>query len=367
MNAAENTGADLRSAPTFIDLVIPERVKESLGEQLAGLGDPAQDMDRAMALCHQIFATLPIDLLQSILDFGRHADTPGVARVGNLPVEHGLPDTPDDGGPCRTKSTYLSEGVLLGLSGMLGEPVEFTTEKNGQLIHDVIPVADGATTQTNRSSTVFLNFHNDIVYDEAGSYNASNPDFLVLNCLRADHEGVAGTYYADARDVCQALDASSLKLLTEPLFRLNAPGGYARLVGKSETLSAPAPIISGPEWCPEIASSANGVHALSPEAEAALRRLQSACREVAHEVFLRPGQALLINNRKGLHARSEFEPRYDGRDRWLQRTYIRRNHWSIRDRVVSRTRRLLRHGGQGGRRADSGWVAPVCGRDHRRN
>ncbi|MDW6065037.1 TauD/TfdA family dioxygenase [Streptomyces sp. FXJ1.4098] len=91
---------------------------------------------------------------------------------------------------------------------------------------------------------------------------------------------------------------------------------------------------------PEIASSANGVHAVSRDAEVALQRLQSTCREVAHEVFLRPGQALLINNRKGLHARSEFEPCYDGRDRWLQRTYIRRNHWSIRDRIVAETRRL---------------------------
>ncbi|MES4908350.1 MULTISPECIES: TauD/TfdA family dioxygenase [unclassified Streptomyces] len=340
MNAAENSGADIRSTPTFIDLVIPEAVKESLGQQLGDLGDPTRDLDRATARCHQIFAALPIDLLQTILDFGRHADTPGVARVGNLPVEHELPDTPDDGGPCRGKSTYLSEGVLLGLSGMLGEPVGFTTEKNGQPIHDVIPVADGATSQTNRSSTVFLNFHNDIVYDAAGSYNVSNPDFLVLNCLRADHEGVAGTYYADARDVCQALDASSLKLLREPLYRLNAPGGYARMAGKDEILSDPVPIISGPEWSPEIASSANGVHAVTHDAELALQRLQSACREVAHEVFLRPGQALLINNRKGLHARSEFQPRYDGRDRWLQRTYIRRNHWTIRDRIVSGTRRV---------------------------
>jgi L-asparagine oxygenase len=340
MNAAENIAAGLRSKPTFIDVVIPDEVRESLREQLGGLGDPTQDIDWATARCHQIFATLPTDLLQTVLDFGRHADTPGVARVSNLPVEHELPDTPDDGGPCRGKSTYLSEGVLLGLSGMLGEPVGFTTEKNGQLIHDVIPVADGAATQTNRSSTVFLNFHNDIVYDAVGSYNVSNPDFLVLNCLRADHEGVAGTYYADARDVSQALDVPSLKLLREPLFRLNAPGNYARMAGQEEILSDPVPIISGPDWSPEIASSANGVHALSRDAEAALQRLQSACREVAHEVFLRPGQALLINNRKGLHARSEFEPRYDGRDRWLQRTYIRRNQWSIRDRAVSEARRL---------------------------
>ncbi|MGO4752387.1 hypothetical protein AB4212_27890, partial [Streptomyces sp. 2MCAF27] len=81
MNAAEHTDAGLRSTPTFTDLFIPEGVQESLGQQLADLGDPTLDMDRATARCHQIFATLPIDLLQTILDFGRHADTPDVARV----------------------------------------------------------------------------------------------------------------------------------------------------------------------------------------------------------------------------------------------------------------------------------------------
>lgn len=48
----------------------------------------------------------------------------------------------------------------------------------------------------------------------------------------------------------------------------------------------------------------------------------------------------MINNRKGLHARSQFTARYDGRDRWLQRTYVRRDHWSIRYRATSGSRRV---------------------------
>ncbi|MEV5877084.1 TauD/TfdA family dioxygenase [Streptomyces sp. NPDC052101] len=75
-------------------------------------------------------------------------------------------------------------------------------------------------------------------------------------------------------------------------------------------------------------------------AEAALDRLQAACREVGHEVCLRPGEALLINNRKGLHARSEFTARYDGADRWLQRTYVRRNQWTMRYRQSHENRRV---------------------------
>ena len=50
--------------------------------------------------------------------------------------------------------------------------------------------------------------------------------------------------------------------------------------------------------------------------------------------------ALLINNRKGVHARSSFTARYDGEDRWLQRTYVRRSLWSIRYRVTPENRRV---------------------------
>ncbi|MFI9275528.1 TauD/TfdA family dioxygenase [Kitasatospora sp. NPDC052896] len=327
--------------PTLAEIELPDAVRDDLAEELATLPDPTRDIDWSMSRYHQVFARLPVRTLQRMLDFGRHPDTPGVGHLRNLPVDERLPSTPRDGRPSPDKPTYVAEGVLLGLSGLLGEPVGFTTEKNGQLVHDVVPVEGGATTQTNQGSAVFLNFHNDIVHDPSGRYDLASPDFLVLSCLRADHEGVAGTYYADARDICRALDDRTLRTLRSPLFRMNAPGSYCRdVAGGAEVLSEPVPMISGPEAFPEVSAAANGVRALDDAARSALDRLQSACREVAHEVLLRPGQALLINNRKGLHARSQFTARYDGQDRWLQRTYVRRNQWDIRHRVAAGHRRV---------------------------
>lgn len=252
-----------------------------------------------------------------------------------------VPATPSDGGPSPDKTTFVAEGVLLGLSGLLGEPIGVRTEKAGRLVHDVIPVAGGSKTQTNQGSEVFLNFHSDITHDVVGRYDIANPDFLVLSCVRADHEGVAGTYYADARDVAAALEPAVLETLRSPLFRLNAPGSYTRDVsGDTEVLSDPVPLISGADEYPEIVISANGVRALTSGAQAALDQLQGVCRSVAHSVHLRPGQALLINNRKGVHARSTFTARYDGLDRWLQRSYVRRSLWDIRYRVTPENRRV---------------------------
>lgn len=326
---------------TFDQVTLTDQTRDAIAGRLLSLADPSADIDRSLAELHTVFALLPTDQLQSLLDFGRHVDTPGVLLVVNLPTDPALPPTPTDGEPSAQKKTFVAESVLLGLSQLLGEPVGFTTEKRGRLVHDVVPVAAGASTQTNQSSEVFLNFHNDIVHDEAGRYDVSNPDFLVLNCVRQDAAKEAVTYYADARDVSRALSPEVLATLRRPDFRLNAPGSYTRdIAGGAEVLSEPLALISGPHQAPEIVFSANGVRGLTPDAEAALAALQEACREVAHEVRLEPGTSLLINNRKGLHARSQFFASHDGSDRWLQRTYLRRSLWTIRYRAIGDARRV---------------------------
>ncbi|TDE57790.1 oxygenase [Nonomuraea mesophila] len=327
----------------LIELALPDDVRDDVLEGLLSLPDPTSDLDDAMTRTHQIFARLPLPLLRAVLDFGRHVETPGVMLVSNLPNEPDLPPTPVDGGPCAGKPTFVAEGVLLGLSGLLGEPVGFVTEKDGRVVHDVIPTATGATTQTSQGSKVFLNFHNDIVHDTSGRYDISNPDFLVLNCLRADITAEAETWYADARDVLRVLDPRAVEILRSPLFQLNAPGGYVRMfAGGKEVYSDPIAILSGPDHAPEIAVAANGVRCVTAEAAEAFDQLQAACRapEAASVVRLAPGQALLINNRKGLHARTQFLARYNGQDRWLQRTYIRRSLWNIRDRAETGSRRV---------------------------
>ena len=326
---------------TFDEIVLADDVRDAIGSMLRSFPNPVIDIDRSLARLRVVFAQLPIEQLQDILDFGRHVDTAGVALVRNLPVDPELPPTPVDGGPSQEKKTFVAEAVLLGLSQLLGEPVGFTTEKAGRLVHDVVPVSAGAKSQTNQSSEVFLNFHNDIVHDEVGRYDLSNPDFLVLHCLRQDHGKEAVTYYADARDVSRELDSDTLETLRAPLFRLNAPGSYVRDVAQgADVLSDPVSVISGPLHAPEIVVSANGVRGLVPAADEALKELQRTCVRVAHQVRLEPGTALLINNRKGLHARSQFAAQHDGTDRWLQRTYLRRSLWTIRYRGTPSDRRV---------------------------
>jgi alpha-ketoglutarate-dependent taurine dioxygenase len=38
----------------------------------------------------------------------------------------------------------------------------------------------------------------------------------------------------------------------------------------------------------------------------------------------------VLDNRKTVHGRKPFTPRYDGRDRWFQRVYLQRDLWGGR-------------------------------------
>jgi L-asparagine oxygenase len=61
--------------------------------------------------------------------------------------------------------------------------------------------------------------------------------------------------------------------------------------------------------------------------------LGEALTEVRRTLILEPGDLAFVDNRLALHGRTGFTPRYDGRDRWLQRIFVHRDFrrsWELR-------------------------------------
>ena len=61
---------------------------------------------------------------------------------------------------------------------------------------------------------------------------------------------------------------------------------------------------------------------IDQEADDALRAARRGHREHHTAVALEPGDLLIIDNTVAVHGRSPFTPRFDGTDRWLQRTFV---------------------------------------------
>jgi hypothetical protein len=59
----------------------------------------------------------------------------------------------------------------------------------------------------------------------------------------------------------------------------------------------------------------------SAETKAAYKRAKEIAATIVDGVWLDGGDVLLLNQRKANHGRGSYEAKYDGNDRWLQRTY----------------------------------------------
>jgi alpha-ketoglutarate-dependent taurine dioxygenase len=57
-------------------------------------------------------------------------------------------------------------------------------------------------------------------------------------------------------------------------------------------------------------------------AEDALAAIRSTIAEVETAVVLEPGDLLVVDNNIAIHGRSPFTARFDGSDRWLQRSFV---------------------------------------------
>jgi L-asparagine oxygenase len=323
----------------MLEIRLDDGSRVELGRSLEGVCSPYEDFDRFRIMVYKAFSNLPESVLAEIFRFHRYPEAPGFLYLRNLPVEVPLSPTPTDGRPVTAKERFVSEACVAGLSLLLGEPIGFETEKKGDLIHNVVPVEAQARTQSNEGSIDFLAYHNDTVYSEEGVYNRYNPDYLVLHCLRQQRPQPVKTHFVEVREIVDKLPRQMIEILRQPWFEMAAPSTFTReRHGDLRKWSIPTPIISGPDDCPEICLAANGVRGINEEAARVLDELKARLHsgELGGHVELMPGDALLINNRKGLHARDSFEPRFDGSDRWLMRCYVRASTWDLRARRTDR-------------------------------
>ena len=65
-------------------------------------------------------------------------------------------------------------------------------------------------------------------------------------------------------------------------------------------------------------------------AQHALATLREHLEARAVGVVLEPGDLLLVDNRRAVHARTAFSPRYDGTDRWIQRLLVLQGQVPVR-------------------------------------
>ncbi|MET7380986.1 TauD/TfdA family dioxygenase [Streptomyces sp. NPDC005526] len=282
---------------------------EAVAREILHAANGRVDSPEFVAAARDAWDDLPASLRQEIRRFRRHSGPRGRLLIRGLPVGDESRPTPSTADSVQREAS-VSAAILLMAACGLGDPAAYLQEKSGALVQDVVPVPGREEFQGNAGS-VLLSFHTENAFHE------HRPDYVMLMCLRADHEGVAGTRTACVREVLDLLSPAARKTLSLPEFTTAAPPSFG--AGCEGALHHP---VLGGSWTdPDLRVDFAATRATTEEGATALTELGALFEQVSTASQLLPGDLVIVDNHVTAHGRTAFTPRYDGRDRWLQRTF----------------------------------------------
>ncbi|MGY8818309.1 MAG: TauD/TfdA family dioxygenase [Pseudomonadales bacterium] len=205
--------------------------------------------------------------IADILDFKLFGNTKGFVLLEDTEIGE-IPPTPAS----RTdlnKTDDRSERLLLQATALLGEPIGYVQESGGCIVNNFFPQQ---------------------------------------------------TYIASAERILERLSYE------DQVFFLNEPYNFLSDYGHSEKnqridINKHQTVLYGDPDAPFLRFDPQFMVAYSDRAQRALDRLRAVAWEAVEPVRLTRGDLLIIDNRRTAHARSPFTARFDGSDRWMQRTF----------------------------------------------
>ncbi len=200
--------------------------------------------------------------------------------------------------------------ALLELVAAVGNPIAFADEFDGAFVHDIRPRAEMRDAQVS-STTGNLNPHTE------DAYHPISPDLLVLGCVEGGPTPVPTRltpFDPTSEPLAWVLDDPDLG---SPLFRFE----YCYLTPLRGQFSRPFAVLDDTGARRRLRVNQLGATLCASErAQAALRRLL-ATPIPPLDVFLTPGDVLVVDNARTIHGRPPMDASFDDGDRWLRRCY----------------------------------------------
>jgi L-asparagine oxygenase len=310
------TAATSELAPGMLVLSTQERqTVAALAEEVNA--SPSEDAEQFCRQARAAAAALPERLARVLDRFEEVGSANGILVLRGLTVGE-LPATPPN------NTHHLGERTLVAreqavVNHRLGEMIAYEAEGHGRLFQDMVPNAASARSQTSLGSGVELEFHTE------QAFSPMKPDYVSLACLRGDPQ--ARTYVLSARRLISLLGQAERERLREPLWTTGVDESFRAHGGSfvAGDVRGPMPILEGALDDPLIVLDQDLMRGTSPEAQDLLNeviRLYPAHRDTH---VLEPGDILLLDNLRAVHGRSPFAARFDGRDRWIARTFVVRD------------------------------------------
>ncbi|TVQ06253.1 MAG: hypothetical protein EA368_17555 [Leptolyngbya sp. DLM2.Bin27] len=199
-------------------------------------------------------------------------------------------------------------------------PVGYAGENNNDFIRHVVPSDQALGEESSHGSLEPLQPHIDNghlpIGNESCEHDCPAPHYIIWLGLRCDIKVPTVVVFLD--DILAALPNDVTSSLKKPIFDAHRPPSF----GSGAVQQRLAPLIV-PDGKGGFCTRHGFAKATDPESSYALQLFSLAAENsaLAHRTFLLPGDVLIINNQKTVHAREAFRPKYNGADRWLLRFY----------------------------------------------
>lgn len=283
-------------------------IRQLLDELVA---DPRlRRQDEFLERAHVVAQELPRRIREAFYRFKRKEDEPVLLVTDNPVLLDGVEPTPE-GHPELDSDYALNDAQLLhGLYGaLLGEPVGFTSQRNGSVYNNIIPLATHSNFgNSSAGSSRDFGFH---VED---AFHPARADFLGLTCMRNEERAATTISCVDG----VALLPEEVDVLFQPRFRI----AHNPIHSTSDVVSEVAqPIFFGHPDRPYVRINAATLRIDDYDGieRQALEKLLAHFADNRLSVTLQSRDCIFVDNFRCVHARDAYAALFGPRARWLSR------------------------------------------------
>ncbi|WP_235663092.1 TauD/TfdA family dioxygenase [Pseudomonas coronafaciens] len=307
-------------------------LENSLDTCLSALDHPSQLGAILLPGIEASLAKVDVELY----DVQEHAWTnPMIHLRAAFEIHQDLPETPSAFTPVPNVATTIAARAcaVACLAALNSDTVSYGSENGGDLFVNLVVMAgDDEFAQKSKKD---MRGHTDGVSfplrgqpHEFDPRVAPSPDFVCLSGLRNPNS--TSTTVMPLGAVLKQLSAEDIAELTKPQYVLRPQKtfklGLDSMFGARHPLARPIENIqllfeAGDGYWIRYSHSAGDADFDSDLPKQVLDRFEKACLDCSTSVVISPGDLLVVNNRVGLHGRSEVGGEAGGESRWLLRTY----------------------------------------------
>lgn len=304
-------------------------IQELLRNELFSMETPVSENERLLRRLSIYAHRLPERIVECLTDFRYQENEEGVCLIKGFRIDdEKLIRTPAHWREVQQdEQVRQTEMFLLTVTALLGDAIGWSTQQDGRIVHNILPIKGDEYKQIGSGTLV------DLVWHTEEAFHPCRCDYVVLLCLRNNER--AATTFSSVKNL--QISEADKELLFGANFSIypddshltgeNISAAHFENINRMNTLPAKVPVLFGSYFHPYLCIDPYYMekNTGNEKLDQALQNITRALDNNLQQVVLEPGDILFLDNYKVVHGRSAYQARFDGTGRWLKRVNIARD------------------------------------------